>query len=167
MTTPQPRRKVTRAFVLTLAVFTTVLALSLVIAAWGLEALATGSKPIESDLPFIVAPIMFLPEIALLFFLLWRVAIAMLRGRSGPPWTYMVLVGLAAYLIWAVLGTVFGFSLRDAWLSVYVLSLVLAWMLGVFIFWVLLARQVFTDRPAPMWPWERKELRNRELGLDP
>ena len=162
MTAPLPRRKVTRAFVLTLAAFTTVLGISMVIAAWGLEALLTNSKPVEADLPFFVAPVIFLPEIALLFFLLWRAALATLRGHSGPPWTQMLLVGLGAYLIWAVLGSLSGFSLRDAWMSVYVLSLVIIWMLSVFIFWILLARQVYTERPTPSWPWEQREQRERE-----
>lgn len=162
MTSPLPRRKVTRAFVLTLAAFTTVFGISLVIAVWGLEALLTNSKPIEADLPFFVAPVMFLPEIGLLFFMLWRAALVTLRGRSGPPWTQMLLVGLSAYFIWAILGSLLGFSLRDAWLSVYVVSLVLIWMFSAFVFWMLLARQVFTERPAPMWPWEERERRERE-----
>jgi hypothetical protein len=162
MTNPVPRRKVTRAFVLGLAALVTVFGLALLVAAWGLSSFILGTKPVATDVAFFVAPIIILLALASLFWVLWRVALALLRGRTTLPWGPALLAALTAYFLWGILGTLAGFALNEAWFSVYVLELELVWILTVFLFWAVLSRQVFTERPAPAWPWEERERRERE-----
>lgn len=145
-----------------LAAMATMFAVALLVAAWGLLALALNSKPIESAVPFFVGPLIVVVAVAELFWMLWRIALRTLRGVTTPPWTLSALTAVLGVFIWASLGFVAGFSAREAVLSYFVLALAGAWFVAAIAFWLLLARQVFTDRSTPLWPWERKELRDRE-----
>lgn len=162
MSHPVPRRKVTKAFVLGLAAMTSLLGLALLVAAWGLLALALNSKPVDSQVPFFVAPLIVVVAIAELYWMLWRIALRTLRGQSAPPWGRALLTAALGVAIWATLGFLAGLTAAEALFSVYVLALALSWFVSAIVFWLLLARQVFTDKPTPLWPWERKELRDRE-----
>lgn len=162
MSHPVPRRKVTRGFVLGLAAMASFFALALLVAAWGLLALALNSMPVESALPFFVAPMILLAALGELYWMLWRIALRTLRGNAAPPWGLALLAALLAVAIWAGLGFLAGLTVSEALFSVFVLSLFLAWLIAAIVFWLLLARQVFTERQTPLWPWERKELRDRE-----
>lgn len=162
MTHPVPRRKVTKAFVLGLAAMTSLFGLAVLVAAWGLLALATDTKPVESQVPFFVAPLIVFGALGELCWMLWLVALRTLRGNAAPPWGLAFLTSAGAVVVWAVIGFLAGFSVSEALLGFYVLILAASWFLAAMLFWLLLARQVFTDRPTPMWPWERKELRDRE-----
>lgn len=165
MANPVPQRKVTRSFVLGLAAMVTLFGLALLVAAWGLSALIFGSKPVATDVAFFAAPTIILIALAVLFWTLWRVALALLKGRAALPWGLALLAGLSAYLLWGILGTLAGFELAEAWFSVYVLELELVWLLTVFLFWSVLSRQIFSDRATPTWPWEQREQREREQDL--
>lgn len=162
MNAPAQRRKVTRGFVLGLVAMVTLFGLALVVASWGLLSLWLQVLPVESDVPFIVAPLIVVVAVAQLFWMLWRVALTLLRGRSAPPWAQSFLVALIGYVIWGVLGLIAGLTAQEAWFSVFPLALAISWFISVHIFWLLLARQVYTERPTPLWPWERRELRDRE-----
>jgi len=162
MTNPVPRRKVTRAFVLALAAMVSIFGLALLVASWGLSALLFGSKPVAGDVAFFVAPTIILLALATLFWVLWRVALAVLRGRTALPWGAALIAAVSAYFLWGIIGTLAGFTLSEAWFSIYVLELEVVWLLTVFIFWAVLSRQVFTERPTPKWPWEERERRERE-----
>lgn len=162
MSPPEQRRRVTRAFVLTLAAFVTLFALSVLVAAWGLESLALGTKPVESDIPFQVAPLIISLAVLELYWLLWRFALSLLRGAARHPWWFACVAGGAAYLTFGVFGLIAGFTPREALVGVYPFTLFLSWFIAVPVFFALLSRQVFTERPAPVWPWERREQAERE-----
>lgn len=162
MTHPVPRRKVTKAFVLGLAAMASLFGLAVMVAAWGLIALATNTKPVESQVPFFVAPLIVIVAVGELYWMLWMIALRTLRGNCAPPWALAALGSAGSVLIWAIGGSLAGFTLSEALLSLFVLVLALAWFVAAMLFWLLLARQVFTERPTPLWPWERKELRDRE-----
>jgi hypothetical protein len=153
---------VTKAFVLGLAAMATLFGLAVLVAAWGLLALATDTKPVESQVPFFVAPLILVIALAELYGMLWLIALRALRGNSAPPWGLAFLASAGAVVVWAVIGFLAGFSVAEAFLGFYVLALAASWFLAAMLFWLLLARQVFTDRPTPLWPWERNELRDRE-----
>ena len=160
MNGPVHQRKVTRSFVLAVAGMTTVLALSLLVATWGFIALATGTSPIHSDVPCFLGPSILALALAELFWMLWRTALALLRGRSTPPWSFALFTAALGYLTWGVIGSLAGLSTAEAWASVYPLVIAFVWFLSVHLFWLLLARQVFTTRTRWLWPWEKREMRD-------
>lgn len=162
MSHPEQRRRVTRTFVLTLAAFVTIFALALLVGSWGLLSLALDSKPIESDIPFQATPLVIAVAVFELFWLLWRFALSILRGSVRGPWLFAVLAGALAYLTFGLLELIVGLNPREAFFTVYPLTLALSWFVAVPVFYALLSRQVFTDRPAPAWPWERRERQERE-----
>lgn len=165
MTPPEHQRRVTRTFVLALAGFVTLFALALLVASWGLLSFALGTKPVESDLPFQTTPLVISLAVLELFWLLWRFALTILRGTAMNPWLFALITATLAYLTFGTLEVLAGLSPREAFLTVYPFTLFLAWFVAVPLFFVLLTRQVYTNRPAPMWPWERREREEREREL--
>ncbi|WP_244301297.1 hypothetical protein [Leucobacter insecticola] len=45
----------------------------------------------------------------------------------------------------------------ETWLSPFAAVLAPIWAVAALLFWAILARRVYTDRPTPKWPWERAE----------
>ena len=154
------RRTVTRGYVTGLIAATLTLAAALVVASWGLLGVALGREPIESDeVPLWFGVFAIAVGLAALAWLLWRHAIVLLRGRKTPSWGIVIVATFGVYLLWCLAGILGGLSLDETWTSPYAVALAPIWGLSVIIFWGILARRVYTDRPTPQWPWERREER--------
>lgn len=152
------RRGVTRGYVLGLVGSLAFLAISLLVGSWGVLAYLTGTAPIRnSELPLTVAPPILLVVLAVLAWGLWQQALVLLRGRRGPLWSLIIAHSFGGYLVWCLLGMLVGLNVSETWLSPYAWMIVPTWALSSVLFWAVLARRVYTDRPAPRWPWERRE----------
>lgn len=152
------RRGVTRAYVLGLLAATLMIAAALVSASWGLLTLAIGIEPIETEgVPLWFGIIAILACLGMLSILLWRHAILLLQGRKSPVWGIVIGAGIGAFFLWCLCGILGGLSVAETWLSPFAALLVPIWVIAVLIFWLVLARRVYTDRPTPKWPWERRE----------
>lgn len=150
-------RRVTRAYVWGLIIATAVLAIALLVASWGIIALASDTLPITTENMAIgVAILIVFLALAALIWGLWRQALELLRGKKSPSWSHIVVIGVAGYAIWSVVGVIVGLSLQETFLSWYAISLGIIWGLCSVMFWALLARRVYTDRRVPQWPWERR-----------
>lgn len=153
----EQRRGVTRGYVAGLVAALTIVGLALVVASWGLISVLTGLSPIATEGVWILAgELIVLVCLAMLAWGLWRQAIALLRGRRTPPWAHTLAIAVGAYLVWCLGGILFGLDIDETWLSPFALALGLAWALCSLLFWAVLARRVYTDRPTPRWPWERR-----------
>ncbi|WP_245907378.1 hypothetical protein [Leucobacter massiliensis] len=152
------RRGVTRGYVGGLVAAAVVVAIALVVAAWGLIALALLRDPVTSaGVPLWAAPVILLCILALLAWGLWRQAIVLLRGRRGPAWGIVTALAVGAYLLWCLGGVLARMSIGETWLSPFSAVLIPICALASLVFWAVLARRVYTDRPPPRWPWERDE----------
>lgn len=152
------RRGVTRGYVFGLIAATLILAAALVVMSWGLLGLLVGHGPIVTDgVPMWFGIIAILTTLVLLGVLCWRQAISLLRGVKTPVWSGVVLAAFGAYLIWSLLGVAGGLSIDETWVSPFALVLAPVWAICVVVFWLVLARRIYTDRPTPKWPWERRE----------
>lgn len=151
------RRGVTRGYVWGLIFATVIVAVALVIATWGLLALATDSQPVTTPgISFVVVPLVVGAALALLVWGLWSQCLTLLRGLRTPPWAHTIGLAAAAFLVWSVGGTLAGLEVTDTWLSPYALGLGLIWGVVSLLCWAVLARRVYTDKPPPQWPWERR-----------
>lgn len=156
--TEERRRGVTRGYVAALIAATCIVAVALVVASWGVIALALGSEPVTSEpVPRWAAPVIVIFTIALLAASLWLQALTLLRGQRAPAWGQVVITAGGSYLVWSLGGTLAGMTISETWLSPYAFALSVAWVVANFGFWAVLVRRVFTDRPPPKWPWERAE----------
>ena len=154
--TEGPRRGVTRGYVAGLALAGVIVAAALLIATWGMLSLAMQRDPISSDgVPRWAAPVLLLLGLALLAAALWQQAIVLLRGRRGPAWGTVITVAGGVYLLWCLGGMLAGLSVDETWVSPFAAALPVIWAAASLLFWSVLARRVYTDRPAPKWPWER------------
>lgn len=152
------KRGVTRGYVLGLLGATLVVAAAFVVASWGLVAMALDRQPIDTpDVPLWFGVLGIGLCLALLGWLLWRQALSLLRGNQAPVWGIVVSAAFGAYLIWGLWGILGGLAVAETWLSPFAWLLVPAWGLSVIVFWLVLARRIYTDRPTPQWPWERRE----------
>lgn len=152
------RRGVTRGYVVALIAATCTVAVALLVASWGLIALASNSEPVMTEsVGASVGPLTVILAIALLAASMWRQAITLLRGQWGPSWGKIIVSALGGYLVWCIMGTFAGMTVDETWLSPYALALGVSWVLANLAYWAVLARRVYTDRPPPRWPWERKE----------
>ncbi|NLA66386.1 MAG: hypothetical protein GX862_10845 [Leucobacter sp.] len=152
------RRGVTRGYVAGLTLAVVIIALTLLIVAWSAISVYAAKEVISTpDIGSAVVPLMLLVLLLLLAWSLWRQALVLLRGRYGPAWAQIVLISVGGYLLWCVMGVIAGLSLADTWVSPYAASLAIVWGVSCLIFWALLARRVYTDRPTPRWPWERDD----------
>jgi len=157
------RRGVTRGYVWGLIFAVVVVAFALMLMAWAGIALATGGGPVATPgVGYGVSAFIVVLCLGLLVLSLWKHALLLLRGRKTLSLGNMLIVSFGAYLLWGIVGSILGLSVGDAWLSLYALALALAWACAMVLFWALLLRRVYTDRPAPRWPWER----SGDLGPD-
>lgn len=152
------RRGVTRGYVGGLIVAAVIIALSLLIAVWGLLSLWLDTSPVSSGgLVSWAAPFVVLCALAVLAVALWQQALVSLRGRKTPSWGLLVSVSVGTYLIWGIIGSISGMSIGETWLSPFAAALVPIWGIAYLLFWGILSRRLFTDRPTPKWPWESGE----------
>ncbi|WP_449281762.1 hypothetical protein [Leucobacter sp.] len=151
------RREVTRGYVGGLILAAVIVAAALLIASWGLLALTLQRDPISSDgVPRWVAPVLVLVVLALLGATMWQQALVLLRGRKSPAWGLLIAIAGGAYLLWCLGGTLAGLSIDETWVSPFAALLAPVCGLASLLFWAVLARRVYTDRPVPKWPWERR-----------
>ncbi|MBN9612511.1 MAG: hypothetical protein J0H64_03440, partial [Actinobacteria bacterium] len=131
--------------------------LALVIASWGLIGMSTGRQPVSSPGVTPAAPewIVLFASVVLAVGL-WLQALTLLRGRRTPPWGHTLALAGGAYFVWCLGGLLVGMSIDETWVSPFALALALIWAIGSLLFWLVLARRVYTQRPAPRWPWERR-----------
>lgn len=155
--TPEPRRGVTRGYVAGLIGAAVIVAAALLVAVWGGLALLLDRDPLQSGVASWIAPLVVFGALALLAAMLWRHAIALLRGRRQPAWSSLIVAAAGVYLWWGVLGMLSGMTVEETWLSPFAATLPVIWTGTALLFWAVLARRVYTDRPAPRWPWERDE----------
>lgn len=154
----EARRGVTRSYVLGLLGACVTVAGACVVAAWGMIGFFFKRQPIDTpDIPVWVGVLIVALGLILLALLLWHHALVLLRGRLGPKWSVVIGAGAGMYLLWGVLGMLFGLSVTETWQSPFAVSTAVIWAFDVLLFWALLARRVYTDLPTPQWPWERKE----------
>ena len=151
------RRGVTRGYVGALTAGTVIVAVALIVASWGMISLLTGRAPIEGVAPRWAAPVVIGVNLGILAWALWQQALMLLKGRKTPPWAVTVSLAGGVYLVWCIVGSVLGFPLHDTWSSPFSLALIPIWALASVLFWAVLARRVYTDRPPPRWPWEDAE----------
>ncbi|MBL3698703.1 hypothetical protein [Leucobacter luti] len=153
-----PRRGVTRGYVGALITAAVIVATALLVAAWGGLALLLDTDPVETaSVPRWAAPVILLAGLGVLAWSLWRQAITLLRGRRAPSWGSMCTVAIGVYLLWGLAGILAGMSIDETWFSPFAVSLPVIWAVVSVLFWAVLARRVYTDRPPPRWPWERAE----------
>ncbi len=154
---PHPqRRKVTRGYVGGLIAATVAVAVALLVSSWGGISLLAESEPVSSaGVSAVASELIILVAVVMLIWGLWRQAIVLLKGRQSPPWAHILVLAFGAYFVWCLGGLIAGLTIDETWLSPYALALGLAWGLCSLIFWAVLARRVYTDRPVPKWPWER------------
>lgn len=151
-----PRRGVTRAYVGGLVFAVAVVALALLVAGWGGIALMTTRDPVTAaGAPRWAAPGIVGLALVLLGWGLWTQALGLLRGRSAPSWGHALGLGGGAYLLWCLGGMLAGFRIEDTWTSPFSAWLAAMWAIASLVFWAVLARRVYTDRPTPRWPWDR------------
>ena len=154
------KRGVTRGYVLGLLGATLVTTAAIVVASWGLLGMALAREPIETDeVPLWFGVLGIVLGLVLLGALLWRQALSLLRGRKSPVGGLIVVAAFGAYGVWCLWGLVAGLAMEDTWLSPFAFVLMPVWALAVVLFWAVLARRIYTDRPTPQWPWERREER--------
>lgn len=157
------RRRVTRAYVWGLIFAVVIVAFALMLLAWAAIALATGGAPVSTPgIGLGVAPLAVLLCLGLLVWGLWAQSLVLLRGARSVSWSHLLLVSLGSYMVWCAVGTLAGLSTAETWLSPYALAIALAWMFASLLCWAVLLRRVYTDRPAPRWPWEKHD----DLGPD-
>ncbi len=152
------RRGVTRGYVGGLTAAAAIAATALLIAVWGVLALTLDREPVSSEhVPRWGAPLVLVLALAALAWALWQQALVLLRGRRGPAWGHIVALAGGAYLLWCLGGMLAGMSIDETWVSPFAAALALVWGVVSLLFWAVLARRVYTDRPVPKWPWERRE----------
>ena len=152
------RRGVTRGYVGGLVVAVAMVAVALVVASWGVIAYISGLQPVATPGVWVLAAELTV-GIALIVLVwgLWLQALVLLRGHREPPWAHTLVIALGGYFVWCLMGLLFGLGIDETWLSPFAIALTVSWAFCSVLFWAVLARRVYTDRPAPRWPWERRE----------
>lgn len=152
------RRGVTRGYVQGLIAATLTVTSALVLVSWGGLGLLLDRGPVTTDgVPLWFGVVTIVVALALLAFLLWRNAIGLLKGRKAPDWGSVIVAAGLAYLVWCLCGILAGLSIDETWVSPFAGVLAPIWAIAALLFWAVLARRVYTDRPTPKWPWERRE----------
>lgn len=152
------RRGVTRGYVFGLIAATLIFTAALVVMSWGMLGLLFGHGPIVTDgVPLWFGVFTVAVGLVMLGVLLWRQALSLLRGSRAPVWSIVIGAAFGIYLLWCLFGIVGGLQLDETWASLFAIVLAPIWAIGVLVFWLVLARRIYTDRPAPRWPWERHE----------
>ena len=151
------RRGVTRGYVAGLVFAVVIVALALMIVGWSAISLFAHREVVSTPgIAVATVPLTVLALLALLAISLWQQSVMLLRSKRGPAWAHIVLIATGSYLLWCVFGLFAGLSIEDTWISPYALVIALAWAAVSVLCWAVLARRVYTDRPTPQWPWERK-----------
>ena len=152
------RHGVTRGYVGGLMLAAVAVAIALLVAAWGILALVTDREPVATDaVPRWAGPVLIAVIVGMLAASLWQQALILLRGQRAPAWGFVIAGALGAYLIWCLGGVLAGMSIDETWVSPFAALIVPIWAVAALLFWAVLARRVYTDRPTPKWPWERAE----------
>lgn len=152
------RHGVTRGYVGGLILAAVIVAIALLVAVWGVLALLGDREPVSSDaVPRWAGPILVAVAVAGLAAGLWQQALILLRGQRTPAWGLIVTSAVGGYLVWCLGGILAGMSIDETWVSPFAASLVPIWAIVAVLFWAVLLRRVYTDRPTPKWPWERAE----------
>jgi hypothetical protein len=149
------------------ALFATVLYLALVVAALGLISLATNQEVIsETDAGPLVGPSMAGAAVILVFVMLLILGVGgpAARERVAVGWAF--LTGLAAFLIFIVVGAVLYASGSGELVQLLLFAAAqvaspFAWATGILALivtlvysWILAAR--VGEHGRPLWPWERR-----------
>lgn len=151
------RRGVTRGYVGGLLLAAVFVAAALLIGTWGLLTLVLQRNPVTSDgVPMWAAPVIVVTVLALLAWALWQQGLVLLRGRRAPAWGHVIAITGGSYLVWCGLGMLAGLSIDETWVSPFAATLAPICAISSLLFWGVLARRVYTDRPVPKWPWERR-----------
>lgn len=134
-----------------------ILAVALTVAVWGFLALMLDHGPVgTSGVSFGAVVLIVAVALVALGWGLWRQALSLLRGHRAPLWGVVVALAGGAYLIWSLGGMAFGLRLAETWVSPFAATLAAVWGVSVVLFWAVLARRLYTDRPVPQWPWEKR-----------
>ncbi|MGR4010773.1 hypothetical protein [Leucobacter sp. 1207-22] len=154
--TAQQKRGVTRGYVRGLIAASLVVAVALLVAVWGFTSLLGSVPPVHTEsVPRWAAPVLIIVALGVLAALLWQQSLALLRGKTSPSWSSILVGALLAYLIWCLGGTLFGMVIDETWTSLFAWLLVPIWGLVGLMYWALLVRRVYTEMPTPQWPWEK------------
>lgn len=153
-----PRRGVTRGYVGALILAAAIVAAALLIAAWGTLSLLLDRDPVSSpEVSRLVGPALVFLALGMLAGSLWLQSLILLRGQRGPAWGHIIGTAGAAYLLWSGGGFLAGMTLEETILSPFGAAIPVIWLVVGLLYWAVLMRRVYTDRPPPRWPWERDE----------
>lgn len=154
--TDASRRRVTRGYVGGLIAAVAIFAAALVVAGWGGLTYFTGVMPVETEgIWVLAAEAIVLIGLGGLAWGLWAQALVLLRGKRTPSWPHIIVLAAGMYVLWCVAASLWGMALEETWLSPFALVLAVVWAIASLVFWAILARRVYTDRPVPKWPWEK------------
>lgn len=153
----EKRRGVTRSYVYALIAACVFLALSFLVAVWGLTSVLLLRFPVETSISRFIGPGIIALTLALLAWSMWQQSLDLLRGNTAVPAVRLVTTAVTVYLVWSLLGMLAGMAVTETWLSVYAFELAVIYALAQLTCWWLLLRRVYTDRPTPQWPWEKDE----------
>lgn len=153
-----PRRGVTRGYVGALILAATIVAAALLIAVWGMLTLALNRDPVMSPgVSRLVGPALVFLALALFAGSLWLQSLVLLRGQRAPAWGHLIGLAGASFLLWCGGGFLAGMRVEETVLSPFGAAIPAIWLLVGLLYWAVLMRRVYTDRPPPRWPWERDE----------
>lgn len=139
------------------------LTVSLIVAFWGLTSLITLKFPVETQVPRTTAPGIIMVTIGVLAWSMWQQSLNVLRGHVAVPIGRAIGVAVVVYVIWSVLGMLAGMPAAETWLSPFAIELIPIFVLGALCGWWVLLRRVYTNKPTPQWPWEKKDQAEREI----
>lgn len=160
---PVVLRRVTRGYVRGIVLVAAVVALSLVIAAWGLSSFLLDANPGGETAGVLVLPVTLLLATVAAVPCWWQQALSLLRGnpRIARLWLLFELVLVAVI---TVAGRMVAHTELFAALNVFTLEVVLAFLVAHLVFWMILFRQIYTVKGRPLWPWEMRDSRVTEIA---
>lgn len=136
-----------RRYASAVAVFATALYLALLVAVFGLIALATGREPVSGDGP-LLGPIAAAAAVAVVLAVLLLAALRTPREHVRGSALRPLVAGIGAYLAYAVF--TFGF------LGWYAVAAGLIALVVVLLFQLVIGAR-FDVRGRPRWPWENDD----------
>ncbi|WP_166985657.1 hypothetical protein [Canibacter zhoujuaniae] len=148
-------RRPTRAYVLGLIVFATAGTVSLTVASWGLIALGLDLEPVTAPAPgwllLVVVPL----AAAIMAYSAWLQSLKLLRADRAFPVLHILLPAILVLHLWLFINR------YTPW--IFGITLALSLSVSQVIAWFVLFRFIFTKRHTPRWPWENREVIEREL----
>lgn len=157
---PQNPAKITKGYATGLIAAICIFVAALLIAGWGLIGLYMGEEPVSSTVSTMTAPALVAISLLLLAWVMWLQTVSLIKGAK-PAWSLAIVVAGAAYLVWSFGGLIAGLSIQETWLSPFALVMAVLWPLGLFLFWLLLWRKLYSGKGTPKWPWEDREEEER------